>query len=700
MAIEDDSTTTASRPLNGDLWTSPKVGAHEPDAFFVTGSAALGIRDDELFAVSGLTAEKSVVGHFWNGLLGCLAFADFSAAMARRHAADVAIEPTSDNLQDTVILWLCQHANALGMLFSLVWFMDAFVGAHRKHMEAARKHDKQMLLDSDKPWDDIEDVKEWWRGFQGVYYRTIALQILLLPVGFFVFWYNRIRELQDPLVGDDSVITFVHHTEDDTVPDDLEVFSPNASVSLGFVVLEHLTIALARRTGTQVRLRAMAKAKRLAYKIAIRGLRHPIRFNRRVKWWLSVIRWIQYLAPLVGTGNKLKGNVSNLLAKYKQLRDTNKAKLIRKKIFNDMLPEERREYCAILVQKTFRAHQARKLMYLVKLLLGQQESRAAIQLQCAFRGSLARARARLKGRLKMLKTLKEKEKESLKKKTHVEMSMEERRHMYVLQEELESEAQSLINEKLLLRPNTRFAVMWKILFVMAVIFEISTLACQPLLARHKDPVTGEPLDLEAILDKKLIPTPVFKLEVCTGKTPIDFKLRRPIESVRRLVKVLLGRLQKKKAPRPWYCQGSYSRFQAVYIYFADLAIHRFLVILSIICFVDVYIEFFTGQYDKETGQLKPPPFFDRWVFPGLLLQLLVNPSMDMVSDIITNAMAGLIYHGPVRILRWTLALFYPVFLWAVCTVRRLWFWYAVDQNRKHAIHPYQYSPRNRGDIGI
>jgi hypothetical protein len=262
------------------------------------------------------------------------------------------------------------------------------------------------------------------------------------------------------------------------------------------------------------------------------------------------------------------------------------------------------------------------------------------------------------------------------------MSADERRRMYRLQEELESEAQSLLNEKLLLRPDTTFAVTWKVLFVAAVVFEMFTLVCQPLLARYTDPVTGRPRDIEEIMDKKLIPTPVFKLPICTGKQPLSLSFRRPIQSIRRLTESLLERRRKTNVPRPWYCKVSYSRLQAVYIYFADLAVHHFLVILSIVCFCDVFVEFFTGQYNKETGALEPAPFLQRWVFPGLTLQLLVNPEMDAVSDVITDAIAGLIHHGPVRILRWTLALFYPVFLWVARTVRRLWFLHAANQNQE------------------
>jgi IQ calmodulin-binding motif len=368
-------------------------------------SASICIRDEEVFAVSGLKLEKSVAEHIWNSCLGLMALADFSAAMARRHAAEV--EPTSTDMKDTVVYWLYSYSNTFGMLFSLLWFMDAFVGAHRKRMEAVRKYDKERLLDKKMPWDDMDAAKQWWRGFQGVYYRTIALQILLLPVGFFVFWYNRARQLHDPhLVVDDSVILVVHHTDDDNIPDESEVFSTHASISLGYAVLNHLIITVARRTGNHVRLHAIAKAKSVAYKVTLRGLRHPIRFNRRVRRGLSVIRWIQYLAPLIGTGIKLKGNVSDLMTKYKQHQEAGRAKVIRTTLWHAFSKDELREYCATLIQRSFRAHQARKKFYIVKVIKCQKETIAAIKLQCALRGWLARARARLKGNYEHFRSLK------------------------------------------------------------------------------------------------------------------------------------------------------------------------------------------------------------------------------------------------------------------------------------------------------
>jgi hypothetical protein len=648
----------------------------------ISASSVDTLVEDQKFFVTLHELRCQPINHLWAITLGVSAFFDFSAAMARRHHRHDT-DGIVDSARETVVHWLCDHSNELGILFSLLWFMDAFVGAHRKRMQAVRFRDKKKLLCGNDRDCDVR-VEEYWKGCQGVYIRAIALQILLLPVGFFIFSYNRFIHLWNPHFPSDSVVTIVHHTAD-VVPDESEVFQSTASVSLGFAVFKHLAITIARRTDTLVRLEAIERARKVAYTLALRGLRHPFRFNRRIRYVLSIFRWIQYLGPLFGTANKLKGSVNNLLEKMKQRRVASLAARFRKSLLRSVKKNVILDFYASVIQEKFRAHQSRKKLPKIRILQGDKEMIAALKLQYAFRGSLSRARERLKRKVQVLELLKRKERESAKKKSQVKMSVTERRRMYLLQEELEIKAEQLFNEKLLLRPNTRFAVMWKFMFVVAVLFEISTLASQPFLSRHMDSSTGKQLDMEYFMDKMLIPTPVFKRPECTGEIPIQLKFWHPIRSIRQIVKLLRRKLQPAE-PRPWYCKGSYSRLQSVYIYFADIAVHHFLVLVSIIMFFDVYVEFFTGKYDIDTGRLIPPPFFERFLFPGLLLQLLVNPEMDTIAHVISRFLVGIIHHDPIRILRWTVALFYPLFLALTSVVRKLWLSYVINENQRNALH--------------
>jgi hypothetical protein len=639
---------------------------------------------DIINAINNLDDHRNGVDRIFAVALGFMAFIDFCAAMARRHHQhNISIDSTSP--YEIVVHWLCEHSNVFGILFSFLWFMDSFLAAQRKSLEMARYYDKQKFLENLSSDDDVKS-KTPWRGFRWIFLRTITMQMLLLPVGFFVFLYKCVLYLFKQTTVGDPHITISHHTSGDLF-DETEIFSSTSSISLGFALLKHITITVAQRTNNLAQLQTMEKSKKLAYKLALRGLRHPFRFNKRIRFVLSVVRWIQYIGPLFGTANKLMDNVNNLILKMKQRRLAVIAATIRQKRCRCFTRQELQEYFATLIQKTFRSYITRRRLFFLRVLKGEKDTIAAIKLQDAFRRALLRSRANINEKLRMLLELKSQERESMNHPN--KMSISERRRMYQLQVELESEAKLLINQRLLLRPNTVFAITWKIMFVVAVLFEISTLALQPILARHKDPTTGKQLDMEAIMDKKFIPIPVLNQTECIGKIPLNLKLSQPMDSLKQIKEAVLFRW-KTYNPRPWYCEGYYPRLQAIYIYLADFAIHRFLVLVSIIMFFDVYVEFFTGVYDKNTGQLLPPPFFKRYIFPGFLFQLIVNPEMDTIAFILSKAVVGVVHHDPIRILRWTVALFYPLFLIVESNVKKLWVLYVRDQNRNSVQYLYRF----------
>ena len=63
----------------------------------------------------------------------------------------------------------------------------------------------------------------------------------------------------------------------------------------------------------------------------------------------------------------------------------------------------------------------------------------------------------------------------------------------------------------------------------------------------------------------------------------------------------------------------------------DFILEEFLILVSIVCFLDVFVVFFTGELDAVTGELLPKPFVARWIAPGLLLQLLLNPRLGSLG---------------------------------------------------------------------
>lgn len=132
----------------------------------------------------------------------------------------------------------------------------------------------------------------------------------------------------------------------------------------------------------------------------------------------------------------------------------------------------------------------------------------------------------------------------------------------------------------LLRPDTNFAVLWKCVTVLTVLLEVFSLSLAPKM-------TGElrKLDLKEFA------------EMCAA----SLQSNDP-DTMRRfwgLVAVQLAQFLANVVP--------------------------------VVSFASVFIEFYTGELSSESGLVVPKPFFSRWVVPGVLLQLLVNPSMKDTS---------------------------------------------------------------------
>eukprot|EP00536_Pseudo-nitzschia_multiseries_P012720 jgi/Psemu1/290464/fgenesh1_pg.500_\ len=128
-----------------------------------------------------------------------------------------------------------------------------------------------------------------------------------------------------------------------------------------------------------------------------------------------------------------------------------------------------------------------------------------------------------------------------------------------------------------------------------------------------------------------------------------------------LVDVLISPIHKKKEkPLPWYCAKSFTSIHDLYRSAWNFIIDQIKIVISVICFLDVFVKFFTGEIDPITRELRPRPFFRRWIFPGLLLQLLVNPAIGAFSTAAFRFMDWVMVIGPVRVLRWCIAVILPI----------------------------------------
>eukprot|EP00977_Amphora_coffeiformis_P022519 scaffold10926_cov163-Amphora_coffeaeformis.AAC.4 len=236
------------------------------------------------------------------------------------------------------------------------------------------------------------------------------------------------------------------------------------------------------------------------------------------------------------------------------------------------------------------------------------------------------------------------------------MTEKERRRMYKLKLELTQKAKTYLNKKLLLRPNTTFALVWKALFVVGVILELSVLVAKAL---HPEGITV----------KSVLPRLWYDLPECNPKEPGFFR------------KILHPFGHSQTPPLEWYCQENAMAYQNMGVCLLEFSIYALVFTVHTIYFLDVFVNFFTGRFHPQTGMLEPVPAFERWVAPGMALQLLLNPRMDMVAGIVSRLVTSIRILGPVRVFRWTVAFFFPVFLVFRSRVSRGWSVIVTSQNK-------------------
>ena len=589
----------------------------------------------------------------WNIVLASSAWMDFCAATVDSHMRSYLTWET-----ERFDPWLRRHAFQLGMLFSVLWFLDAFVTAcswRRKRLVQAEEEwlSKSSSSGGREKFKRRRVKLQAWLDFA----QAVIFQSVLLPVGFYyvlwghiVLWDNNeihAEDLDHPKAGQMK-------TADNTT-ESFSTTTQSHNISVLVTVLHFFLAASLNR----IQKRAVTQGKRGLFHLMRRLLRHPVRAARQIQKFTRWLRWIKVVGPLVGTSNKLLGNAADLLKRARQRAAAQKALRLRKHLWDQMSPEELRHYAATLIQKTYRAARQRKAVRALQLFCLDVERLAAIKLQALFRARLARARYRISHKMAELERLRAKyylEQQQQRQEQSQLMTEKERRRMYKLKSELTQKAKTYLNKKLLLRPNTTFAVVWKALFVMGVILELSVLVAKAL---HPKELTVN----------SILPRLWYDLPECNPKAP-GF-----------LHRVLLPFGRGQTSPLVWYCQERAMYYQNMGLCLSEFGIYALILTVQTIYFLDVFITFFTGRFNPQNGMLEPVPAFQRWVAPGMALQLLLNPRMDMVADIVSRLVTSIRVLGPVRVFRWVVAFFFPVFLIFRSRISRVWAVVVASQNK-------------------
>lgn len=548
----------------------------------------------------------------------------------------------------------------IGVLFSLLWFIDAFLKAQGKRDEKLAEIDRRRIMGGG---DDKRDLGGAW----SAYYKTIMVQLLLLPVGFFVFiWYTLLgneERVKDVWINRSNKIERTEHQNFTSI---------YSTHSLLYAFIHFHTMLINQLLGEEIEMRR----KMLSRRIIFFAIRRPFVFAQRLRIFFTTLRLTKYLGPLMGETAKFCDNASNLLKTVRQDFAVMKACRLRKEHWNAMNPTERRETAALRIQSAFRGMQTRKTVKSFMIVLKARKERTARRLQKAVRASLVVSRTQYD--LKRLELEKLEEEAKTARQRGYRMSIDNRRRMYQLQDELEQKAKELVNKHLLLKPNTRFAVVWKVLFIFCVLLDISQQALQPRLSQLKDSKTGETMNVEQFLEHHLVPRPMSEWEACS------LWLRDPrVERVQGIRRYFAPRKLRRTSTQPlWFCQEPYVAVQSMWIRVLRFLVMQAALIIGIIRYVDVGVTFFIGEIHPKTGVLMPKSFVKRWIFPGLLLELLANPQMETTSKHLGRFLEGVVQMGPIRVGRWTLVGIYPLSRVIMRTMVQLWRPVVRQQNKE------------------
>jgi len=511
------------------------------------------------------------------------------------------------------IYWMEDHRIRIGWIFCVFWIIDS---AHKAYLAWKSASEPKKISSSSL-----------------VFTKALLLRLSLLPIGFFMLRlvdHLSILKLDERSSLDQSQVdplpgTSPAHHIGDFSSSETERYCVIVVILLQFkaLLLHFLKYQIAS-------LKTMF-AKKIAPRIVRFAVWNPRLFKNRIASLLVLLRWVKYLIPLILKSQKIIKTFMNIIKIRKQRYQASKAHAYRRKVFYNCSLEKREELAAIRLQMRFRGKKARREAELLK----NRERKMVGLIHSVLLARAAKAKVEV-----------QRKKNELLKLTKKSSSRDgDKVRLKKLQLELGNISKEKQLKNMLLRPDSKFLIGWKVMFIICIAIEMAHKAFPPKLADNMD----EALSLQLNLEGVFIPERIEDWASCMNDTG---------ESKR-----FLGLFDATTAndtfdssEMPWYCHTQCKTLQSAYIHVIQLLIQHSLSGMGIIFFLDVFVNFFTGIYNEQ-GFVVVNTFMPRWIFPGIGFQLLVNPKMEDISILLKN---GLQNPGPARLCQWVIAFVLPM----------------------------------------
>lgn len=255
--------TTAEEDIPRPIGGSPRSLGDESSTTYSSSNLVFDMTSRDEFFDTGFVDFSYEIGfivRIWNIIIGCAAILDFLAATQDSHVRKYWQIDTGRFDE-----WLRENSFELGMIFSILWFVDSFITAMQIRNEAYREADKARLL-REEGWQAKVNNLQWKSTV--TFILQIVVQLLLLPVGFYI-WLSP---------GNEFTLTVHHYTDGGAEYDETERLTRHANISLIYAIFHHATSVFTEG----LRQRALDHGKRSAFRWVRRNIRHPVKFARLI----------------------------------------------------------------------------------------------------------------------------------------------------------------------------------------------------------------------------------------------------------------------------------------------------------------------------------------------------------------------------------------------------------------------------------